>query len=182
MRSLPPLEAALNRLHRGFDWAARTPQDAIRHPLRYADPGDREVSGLLTACLAYGRVGLFGKQVGWALAQMGDSPWRFILGFDPKKDGARFDGFRYRFNRPRDLAAFCLATQRILLAHGSLGAFFAVGYSAGDRDVGVALERFVDGFLDQDLSAVFPRNRLSRGFRHLFPRPPTAGPRTRSEK
>ncbi|MDZ4231899.1 MAG: DUF2400 family protein [Candidatus Pacearchaeota archaeon] len=75
-----------------------------------------------------------------------------------------------------DLAAFCLATQRILLAHGSLGAFFATGYAAGDPDVGPALERFVDGFLDQDLSAVFPRNRLSNGFRHLFPRPSTGGP------
>ena len=176
MRPKPRLKAPLERLYREFDWTARAQQDAIRYPLRYADPGDREVSGLLTACLAYGRVGLFGKQVGWALAQMGDSPWRFILGFDPKKDGARFDGFRYRFNRPRDLAAFCLATQRILLAHGSLGAFFAKGYAAGDPDVGPALERFVDGFLDQDLSAVFPRNRLSRGFRHLFPRPSTGGP------
>src|SRR3990170_4081368 len=176
MRPKPRLKAPLERLYREFDWTARAQQDAIRYPLRYADPGDREVSGLLTACLAYGRVDLFGPQLGWALAQMGDSPRRFILGFDPKKDGARFDGFRYRFNRPRDLAAFCLATQRILLAHGSLGAFFAKGYAAGDPDVGPALERFVDGFLDQDLSAVFPRNRLSRGFRHLFPRPSTGGP------
>ncbi|MBI2524761.1 MAG: TIGR02757 family protein [Candidatus Rokubacteria bacterium] len=176
MRSPPPLEAALDRLHRGFDWAGRTPQDAIRHPLRYADPGDREVAGLLAACLAYGRVDLFGPQVDWALGQMGESPRRFVLGFDPRKDGARFDGFRYRFNRPRDLAAFCLATQRILLAHDSLGAFFARGYSPGDPDVGPALQRFVDGFLGQDLSAVFPRNRLSRGFRHLFPRPSTGGP------
>ena len=176
MRPKPRLKAPLERLYREFDWTARAQQDAIRYPLRYADPGDREVSGLLTACLAYGRVDLFGKQAGWALAQMGDCPRRFILGFDPKKDGARFDGFRYRFNRPRDLAAFCLATQRILLAHGSLGAFFAKGYAAGDPDVGPALERFVDGFLDQDLSAVFPRNRLSRGFRHLFPRPSTGGP------
>jgi uncharacterized protein (TIGR02757 family) len=176
MRPLPRLKAPLEQLYRELDWVARAQQDAIRYPLGYADPVDREVSGLLTACLAYGRVGLFGPQVGWALAQMGDSPRGFILGFDPKKDGARFDGFRYRFNRPRDLAAFCLATQRILLAHGSLGAFFAKGYAAGDPDVGPALERFVDGFLDQDLSAVFPRNRLSNGFRHLFPRPSTGGP------
>ncbi|HEX6080610.1 MAG TPA: DUF2400 domain-containing protein, partial [Methylomirabilota bacterium] len=80
-----------------------------------------------------------------------------------------------RFNRPRDVAAFCLATQRVLIRHGSLGAAFAAGYSPDHADVGPALERFVDLFLDQDLSAVFPRNRLSYGYRHWFPRPSTGG-------
>ncbi len=175
-RPLSRLEAPLDALCRALDWGARVQHDAIRHPLRYAEPGDREVGGLLAACLAYGRVDLFGPQVDWALDRMGDSPHRFVLGFDPRKDGARFDGFRYRFNRPRDLSAFCLATQRLLLTHGSLGACFAAGYSPGDPHVGPALERFVEAFLGQDLSAVFPRNRLSRGFRHLFPRPSTGGP------
>jgi uncharacterized protein (TIGR02757 family) len=106
---------------------------------------------------------------------MGESPHRFVLGFDPAKDARRFDGFRYRFNRPRDVAAFCLATQRLLIRHGSLGACFTAGFSPGDRDVTAALERFVDGVLSQDLSAVFPGNRLSYGFRHWFPRPSTGG-------
>ncbi len=33
----------------------------------------------------------------------------------------------------------------------------------------------MDLFLTQDLSAVFPRNRLSYGYRHWFPRPSTGG-------
>jgi uncharacterized protein (TIGR02757 family) len=174
----PPsrLEAPLEQLRRALDWTARVHQDAIQYPLRYAEPGDREVAGLLAAGLAYGRVDLFGPRVEWALGRMGESPRRFVLGFDPRKDGPRFEGFRYRFNRARDLAAFCLATQRLLLRHGSLGAFFATGYAPCDPHVGPALERFVDGFLGQDLSSVFPHNRLSRGFRHLFPRPSTGGP------
>jgi uncharacterized protein (TIGR02757 family) len=125
--------------------------------------------------MAYGRVDLFGPWVDWALARMGESPARFVLGFDPAKHAARFEGFRYRFNRPRDLAAFCLATQRVLIRHGSLGAAFRAGFSPGDAHVGPALERFVDAFLTQDLSAVFPRNRLSYGYRHWFPRPSTGG-------
>lgn len=176
---MPPslrLQEPLERLYREFDWAARADQDAIRFPIRYPDPGDREVVALLAACMAYGRVDLFGPWVDWALARMGDSPARFVLGFDPAKHAALFEGFRYRFNRPRDLAGFCLATQRILISHGSLGAFFRAGFSADDPHVGPALERFVSGFLTQDLSAVFPRNRLSYGYRHWFPRPSTGGP------
>ena len=172
----PRLKEPLDRLYREFDWAARAEQDAIRYPLRYPDPADREVAGLLAACMAYGRVDLFGPWVDWALARMGESPHRFVLGFDPAKHARLFDGFHYRFNRARDLVAFCVATQRLLIRHGSLGAFFAEGFSPEHPHVGPALERFVDGFLRQDLGAVFPRNRLSYGYRHWFTRPSTGGP------
>ena len=175
MSSLPRLKEPLERLYREFDWAARAEQDAIRYPLRYRNRAEREVVGLFAACMAYGRVTLFGPWVEWALGRMGESPHRFILGFDPVKHARRFDGFHYRFNRPRDLAAFCLATQRLLIRHGSLGAFFAQGFSREHRDVTPALERFVDGFLSQDLSSVFPRNRLSYGYKHWFTRPSTGG-------
>jgi uncharacterized protein (TIGR02757 family) len=176
MPSRPRLKAPLERLYREADWVARADLDAIRYPLRYADPADREIAGLLAACMAYGRVELFGPWVEWALERMGDSPARFVQGFDLVKQARLFDGFHYRFNRAPDLTAFCLAAQRILVAHGSLRAFFAASYSTADRDVAGALERFVDGFLAPDLSAVFPRDRLSYGYRHWFPRPSTGGP------
>jgi uncharacterized protein (TIGR02757 family) len=172
----PRLKGPLERLYREFDWAARAERDAIRYPLRYPDPGDREVVALLAACLAYGRVDLFSPWLDWILTRMGPSPHAFVRGFEVARDGRRFDGFRYRFNRPRDLAAFCLATRGILDQHGSLGAYFAAGYSREHRDVGPALERFVAGFLEADLAAVFPRGRLSYGYRHLFPRPSRGGP------
>jgi uncharacterized protein (TIGR02757 family) len=170
------LKDPLERLYRDFDWAARTPRDAIRHPLRYPAPCDREVVALLATCLAYGRVDLFGPQVDGLLERMGPSPAAFVAGFDVARDGPRFDGFLYRFNRPRDVVAFCLATRRLLERWGSLGAFFAAGYSPEDPHVGPALERFAAGFLEPDLSEVFPRNRLSYGYRHMFPRPSTGGP------
>jgi uncharacterized protein (TIGR02757 family) len=169
------LQEPLERLYREFDWAARADLDAIRFPMRYPHPADREVVALLSACMAYGRVDLFGPWVEWALARMGEAPARFVLGFDPAKHAARFAGFRYRFNRPRDLAAFCLATQRVLIRHGSLGACFGAGFRATDPHVGPALERFVRAFRTQDLGAVFPRNRLSYGYRHWFPLPSTGG-------
>jgi uncharacterized protein (TIGR02757 family) len=174
--SVTRLRGPLERLYREFDWASRVEKDAIQFPLRYADPLDRELVALLTACLAYGRVDLFGPWVDWILERMGPSPSRFVLGFDPGKHAACFAGFRYRFNRPRDLAAFCLAGQRILVRHGSLRAYFLSGFSVEDPDVGPALERFVQGFLAQDLRPIFPKKRLSRGYRHFFPLPSRGGP------
>src|SRR3990172_8085489 len=50
-----------------------------------ADPHDRELVGLLTACLAYGRVDLFGRQLEGVLAAMEPSPTAFVAGFDPRR-------------------------------------------------------------------------------------------------
>ena len=175
---MPPtsrLKAPLEALYRQADWAARVEQDAIRHPMRYPDPADREIAALLAAVMAYGRVDLFGPRVEWALGRMGDSPHGFVAGFDLGRDGPRFDGFRYRFNRPRDLVAFCLAGQRALAAHGSLGGLFADAFARAGGRLGPALEGFVEAFVGGDLSAVFPANRLSYGYRHWFPRPSTGG-------
>jgi len=175
MSSLSPLKAPLERLYREADWVARVERDAIRYPMRYAEPADREIAGLLAACMAYGRVELFGPWVEWALARMEESPARFARGFDLAARREAFEGFHYRFNRACDLAAFCLATRRILAAHGSLGAFFTKSYAAARGDLRAALESFVDEFLAPDLAAVFPRRRFSYGYRHWFPRPSRGG-------
>ena len=175
---MPPtsrLKAPLEQLCREADWARRIDRDAIRYPLRYPDPADREIVALLSACLAYGRVDLFGPWIEWALARMGESPHRFVLGFDPAAHARVFDGFHYRFNRAHDLVAFCLSGRRVLSEHGSLGAFFTRGFERAGGRVGPALETFVEGFVDGDLSGVFPRNQLSYGYRHWFPRPSTGG-------
>jgi uncharacterized protein (TIGR02757 family) len=171
-RLRPPLE----RLYSEFDYGRRVQRDAIRFPLRYADPRDREVVGLLSACLAYGRVDLFSAQLEGVLAAMGPSPSTFLRDFDVGRDGPRFRNFIYRFNRPRDVTAFCVAAREILGRHGTL----EQGFVAGDPDpggpIGPAVERFARSFLDADLAEVFGPGRVSRGYRHLFPLPSGGGP------
>ena len=178
-RSLPrvlKLREPLERLYREFDYTARIDRDAIRFPLRYPDAADREIVALLTACLAYGRVDLFSRGLEQALAAMGPSPARFVREFDIDRDAGAFDGFIYRFNRPRDLVAFCAAARDLLAVYGTLEACFMSGYSPSDPQVGPALERFTRAFLSADLKRVFPRGKLSRGYRHFFPQPSTGGP------
>lgn len=176
MTLTPALSEPLERLYREFDYAARVGRDAIQFPLRYADPRDREVVALLTACLAYGRVDLFGRELEGALAAMGPSPFKFVTEFDPKLNLPAFASFRYRFNRPRDLAAFCVAAREILARHGTLEKCFLAGDPDPAGPIGPALERFARAFLDADLREVFPRGRRSRGYRHLFPLPSAGGP------
>ena len=166
----------LEQLYRDFDYAARVERDAIQFPHRYANPGDREVVALLTACLAYGRVDLFGRELERVLAVMGPSPAEFVARFDARRDGERFSGFRYRFNRPRDVVAFCVAVRDALARHGTLEKCFLAGDANAGGPIGPPLECFVRVFLDAGLGDVFPRGRLSRGYRHLFPLPSAGGP------
>jgi uncharacterized protein (TIGR02757 family) len=170
------LRDPLERLYRDFDYRARVARDAIRFPLRYPGPRDREIVGLLTACLAYGRVDLFSRALEGVLAAMGPSPAAFVAGFEPARDASRFAGFRYRFNRPRDIAAFCLAARDVLARYGSLEKCFLAGDADPDGPIAPALERFARTFLQADLRAVFPGGRSSRGYRHLFPLPSAGGP------
>ncbi len=176
MTSPSALREPLERLYRDFDYAGRVERDAIRFPLRYVDPRDRELAALLTACLAYGRVDLFGRQLDGVLAAMGPSPATFVAGFDAGRDGPAFARFLYRFNRPRDVVAFCVAARGLLARHGTLEKLFLSGDPDERGPIGAALERFARAFLEADLAGVFPRGRLSRGYRHLFPLPSAGGP------
>jgi len=176
MTSPSALREPLERLYRDFDYAARVERDAIRFPLRYPDPRDRELVALLTACLAYGRVELFGRELDRVLAAMGASPAAFVAAFDARRDAGAFAGFRYRFNRPRDVMAFCVAARDLLARHGTLEKVFLAGDADEGGPIGPALERFARAFLEADLADVFPRGRPSRGYRHLFPLPSAGGP------
>ena len=175
-RSAQSLRQSLERLYREFDYASRLDRDAIQYPLRYKDPADREIVALLSACLAYGRVDLFGRALDGILAVMGPSPTAFVRDFDPGRDGHVFSTFIYRFNRPRDLVAFCVALRQILARHETLERCFVAGDDPAAPHIGPALERFSRAFLDADVRALFPRGKLSRGYKHLFPLPSVGGP------
>jgi uncharacterized protein (TIGR02757 family) len=176
MRRASALREPLERLYREFDYGARVERDALRFPFRYSDPRDREIVALLTACLAYGRVDLFGRALDLVLAAMGPSPAAFVVEFEPRRQAGTFERFIYRFNRPRDITAFCVAGREVLGRYGTLEKCFVAGDPDERGPIGPALERFARAFLEADLRDVFPRGRLSRGYRHLFPLPSAGGP------
>src|SRR5947199_10257871 len=93
------LRQPLERLYRDFDYEARLGRDAIQYPLRYADAADREIVALLTACLAYGRVDLFGRALERAPSVMGPSPAALVRQFAAARDAPVFARLLHRFER-----------------------------------------------------------------------------------
>ena len=90
-----------------------------QRPVRIAQISDLHIKR--PGALAYGRVDLFGRALEGVLAAMAPSPAAFIRDFDARRDGARFASFIYRFNRPRDVVAFCVASRDLLARHGTRG-------------------------------------------------------------
>jgi len=184
------LAPLLDGFQRGFDAARRLAADPLEFPRRYPDPGDAEVAGLLSACLAYGRADVFKRQLERVLAAAGPSPAAFAARLAVAPDATALRGFRYRFNRPEDVAALLGAAGWMRHRYGSLGARFAALYreAAGGAETGrdeaatpspwpvrAALTRFA-----AELREAPPARRLlalrgTRGFHFLCPDPSGAG-------
>jgi uncharacterized protein (TIGR02757 family) len=171
------LRPLLDELDRSLDRAARLAADPVELPRRYRSRHDQEVAGLLAAALAYGRADLFKPVLVRLLEQLGDSPAQAVEAFARAPDPAALSWFRYRFNRPADLAALLAAIGHLRLVHGSLGARFTALFRRAGGDPSAlrpALAAFAAELRQAPPGAPLLRGRGERGLRHLLP--DAAGP------
>ena len=171
------LKTLLDGLYERFDIAFLS-TDPLEFVHRYDNDADREVAGLITSSLAYGRVDGIKRSVGRVLSVMGKSPARFAASFDPERDAGLFSGFIHRFNDGRDVACLIYYAGQMIRDSGSIGAFFMRGYDAKEKNVKGALVRFVDGVFSLDSSAIYGRTKLppKAGVRFFFPSPSDGSP------
>ena len=150
------LKARLDTLVDTFDIRTIEP-DPLQLVLRYDDPRDQEVAGLIAAAFAYGRADIIVKNIGAVLEQMTPSPYGYLRTFDPREATRRFAGFAHRFHKTADLVSFlgCIAR------HESLGALFEKCYDASDADIGPSLSRFVGRLLQGAATAPSVRYLLT---------------------
>jgi uncharacterized protein (TIGR02757 family) len=136
------LRERLDELVATFDISTIEP-DPLQLVLRYTDPLDQEVAGIVAAAFAYGRADIIVANIGVVLARMTPSPYRYLASFDRREAMRRFAGFAHRFHKTPELVAFLDRIAAAIRAHGSLGALFRQCYDAGDADIGPSLARFV---------------------------------------
>lgn len=145
------LRERLDALVATFDVTTIEP-DPLQLVLRYDDPLDQEVAGLIAAAFAYGRADIIVANIGVVLARMTPSPYRYLHTFSRAEAAKRFAGFAHRFHKTRDLVAFLARIAAVIDEHGSIGALFEKCYDANDADIAPSLARFVeavgaDGYL-----------------------------------
>lgn len=157
------LKERLDELVTTFDASTIEP-DPLQLVLRFADPLDQEVAGLIAAAFAYGRADIIVANIGVVLARMKPSPFRYLRTFDAGEAAQRFAGFAHRFHKTPDLVAFLELLADVIEEHGSIGALFEKSYDGRDPDIGPSLARFVASVLPAD-------GREDRTLRYLLTSP-----------
>ncbi len=137
------LRERLDRLADTFDVSTITP-DPLELVLRYRDPLDQEVAGLLAAAFAYGRADIVVANVGRVLDAMVPSPYLYLKTFARSEAEARFAAFAHRFQKMPELVTLLGCMAETIEEHGSLGELFQACYREEDDDIGPSLARFVE--------------------------------------
>ncbi len=132
----------LDQLVATFDISTIEP-DPLQLVLRYDDPLDQEVAGLIAAAFAYGRAETIVANMGVVLARMKPSPFRYLETFDAREARKRFAGFAHRFHKTPELVEFLQYIANVIQTHGSIGALFEKCYDATAADIAPTLSRFV---------------------------------------
>ncbi len=164
------LRPALEALLLGTDAAERMRGDPVELPHRYREPADVEVSALLCAALAYGRVDLFKPRLTALLDALGPAPAALAIEAEPRELLRRAKGFSYRMTDARDVACLLYGAGATLREHGSLGACFSAHYRRTGT-VREALGAFVGELCAPDFTPITGQRGPTRRLKHLLPHP-----------
>jgi uncharacterized protein (TIGR02757 family) len=137
------LKQKLDILYRTYNRMEYLHPDPLEFLHRYEDSADREIVGLIAACLAYGRVKQILSSVSSVLKTMGPSPARYITQFSRRRFTGDFSGFRHRFAAGSHMVALLTGIKQILSQYGALDRCFLAGYDDGDENILPALTAFV---------------------------------------
>ncbi|MGB7580912.1 MAG: TIGR02757 family protein [Sedimentisphaerales bacterium] len=166
------LKALFEGLYKKYNRKELIKPDPLQFIYRYSDPADMEIVGLLSACLAYGRVEQIQNDLNDLLGRMGNSPYEFMLNFT-NKDRALLEDFKHRFNTGNDISDLLTLLKDVLAEHGSIEKYFMLGLDPAHENTIFALMRFCDSLLDK--YRMTHQGRRSKGLAFLLAGPGLGG-------
>lgn len=128
---------------------------------RYERLEDREIIGLVAACLAYGNVTAMLAAIERVIEPLGPNPAQTLGDWTSRQLARRYAGFRYRFTDARQLTALLRGAVALQRKHGSLEPVIIGALQPGDATTCHGLDALVD--------AIRASTRISLA--HLLPRP-----------
>jgi len=121
------LKEKLDGIYEKYNVPKYVDPDPLLFLYGYPAVRDREIAGLVAACLAYGRVEMIMKTVGQVLEKMGASPFAYVSDTPEKAIDATFKGFKYRFATGLHLSSLLKGIKGVIHDFGSLENCFLSG-------------------------------------------------------
>ena len=118
--------------------------DPLEVLYRYEERLDREITGMIAASLAYGRVAQILRSISNVIGKMDPSPAAFLKHSKPKEIIRKFDGFCHRFATGHHLSSLLLGIKNIVETDGSLYHCFLSGMGKEDKTVFEGLSAFAE--------------------------------------
>jgi uncharacterized protein (TIGR02757 family) len=142
------LRALFEGLYEKYNRRELIRPDPLQFVYRYSNHEDMEIVGLLSACLAYGRVEQIQNDLNNLLGKMGSSPHDFVANFT-NKNRASFEGFKHRFNTGDDISDLLTLLKDVLAEYGSIEKYFLLGFDPAHENTIFALMHFCNSLLDK---------------------------------
>jgi len=166
------LRALFEGLYEKYNRKELIKPDPLQFIYRYNNPADMEIVGLLSACLAYGRVEQIQNDLNDLFGRMGNSPCEFAFNFT-NKDRVSLEDFKHRFNTGNDISDLLTLLKDVLAEHGSIEKYFMLGFSPAHENTIFALMRFCDSLLDKH--RMTHQGHRSKGLAFLLAGPSLGG-------
>lgn len=123
----------LDQLYDYYDSRKWVHPDPLEFLYDYPEIQDREIVGLISSSLAYGRVAQILKSVSVILDKMGNSPIGFIKSTSTDSLHSIFKNFKHRFTTGEDLVLMLIGIKNVIIEYGSLYECFQEGMN-GEED------------------------------------------------
>ncbi len=165
---LNKLRDILEKLYKRYNHRKFIPPDPLQFVYRYESKADREITALLSASLAYGRVQQIEKDLNLLFSIIGKSPFEFTTHFNSTKRKI-LTKFKHRFNTGDDICDLLSILKIVLKRYGSIEKFFIEGYNPDDNNIIPALTSFCDRLYE--IHREHFGCPASSGFRYLLANP-----------
>ena len=141
--------------------------DPVQFPHRFTKQENIEVSGLISACFAYGSRPEIIKTLQYIHGFLNDGPAEFVLNFNIDRDAELFKGFIYRYDTEKELVLLLHLIGQALKEYGTLENAFLKGFHPDDENIKQSLTNFVNL-----LRSYLPCNEITcKGLFCLIPSP-----------
>jgi uncharacterized protein (TIGR02757 family) len=138
------IENKFELLYEKFNRREYVHPDPLEFLYNYDDIKDREIVGLISAGLAYGRVAQILNSVSSILKYMGPKPSVYLKENSFENMKISFNGFSHRFATGEKIASFLTGIQAVIHEFGSLEECFNVGLDKKESTLFSGLSFFAE--------------------------------------
>ncbi len=129
-RAQGPLKARLDGLYREYNDERYIRYDPIKYVYRFEDSAEKELVGLLSSSLSFGRVSQIFKAMDRLLEIVDNQPLKYVLNLRKRPD-RKLLSFTYRFVTGQDIYDLFASTRAIIKRYETLGTFVKQNYKQG---------------------------------------------------